>query len=874
MARFWFLKSHSDLYPRTQFDVTPRTTAEAVWARAMGRTLVHSSPPFRPQHQHTTSTPAVAAGGAAAASAMQQMHALAGAAPAAAQQALNSSNSSGVRVEPLHASGLPEDAKLQQAGLFDAISSSSDSEIMTIAAQQAVRDAEAVTSKAWDLRVQLAAVDQQLSAVAAPILPTDAAQQKQQGSKAKHKQKQQRRNQKLKQQQLRDDELLQVLKQQHEQLQQQLGEQRTQQLPLQAACRQQLLQHIGTTSWQKEFFSSISHPPPPGRASSCSVSGTEAVSGCGSDSSSTAAAAGDSGGDSSSGCCGSSSAGSPGRTAGSPGRTAGSPDPSPKQQQQQQNSSGDGADPSSAAAGSRSRVRGLSSSKSLRGHSIVRTFRSDMGEQRRETERQQPRSAQEARAALTYDWGGCRPWHAQRAKQLTMRQQQLSRVAALQADATSALAASHGLQRQVLGSAGTHAGSLPADSASAAAAAKGQLHQRAEQPAPGTAGIGCEETSFPGGSSIGSGNSIITLLQLQARSPHFRSISWQYAAQQKHRFEFGVHRSLFDHHPDSPPAANALDHIMHLRVQCQPASSNKQQQQPAPLVVAELGQQIAAAEAEVQELCAGSKLLQELVSSRCRRHLADSSRLSKKKADSTSSAGSAPQSGSLQAPGLSGPSVWGEELVGSSAVQGREGLQGEDELQGVLSDEAETQEDSLQGSDSEAGGSVSFGSSSAGSGLGCWQEREQQEGRNVAVARTRQLLWEVMQQLKPAACHWYETGAAHHHTQQQKQQSDKQQQQQEEAQQPGSPGEGASSEPAVAVPKCSSQVLWRAITCSLASDLLLVPPSIRDLMGNGWAAGAGRLGAGRDVSSVGARMLLVQYARAARQQFAQVCHMG
>jgi hypothetical protein len=129
---------------------------------------------------------------------------------------------------------------------------------------------------------------------------------------------------------------------------------------------------------------------------------------------------------------------------------------------------------------------------------------------------------------------------------------------------------------------------------------------------------------------------------------------------------------------------------------------------------------------------------------------------------------------------------------------------------------------------------------------------QQSEQRQQQGATTRQLLWEVLKQLKPAACHWYEAGAAHHHLQQ----------------------GGASAAPA-SVPECTSPALWSTLTRSLASDLLLVPPSIRDLVGNGWAAGAGRLGAGgggssSGVAGVAARMLAVQYARAARRQYAKV----
>jgi hypothetical protein len=126
---------------------------------------------------------------------------------------------------------------------------------------------------------------------------------------------------------------------------------------------------------------------------------------------------------------------------------------------------------------------------------------------------------------------------------------------------------------------------------------------------------------------------------------------------------------------------------------------------------------------------------------------------------------------------------------------------------------------------------------------------QQSEQRQQQGATTRQLLWEVLKQLKPAACHWYEAGAGHHQQQQ----------------------GGASAAPA-SVPECTSPALWSTLTRSLASDLLLVPPSIRDLVGNGWAAGAGRLGgdSGSSVAGVAARMLAVQYARAATRQYEQV----
>jgi hypothetical protein len=139
---------------------------------------------------------------------------------------------------------------------------------------------------------------------------------------------------------------------------------------------------------------------------------------------------------------------------------------------------------------------------------------------------------------------------------------------------------------------------------------------------------------------------------------------------------------------------------------------------------------------------------------------------------------------------------------------------------------------------------------------------EQAAAQQKAGMSTRQLLWEVVKQLKPAACHWYEAGAGHHQQQlRQKLHS---------IAQMDAPVSRSSD--TASVPECTSPALWSTLTRSLASDLLLVPPSIRDLVGNGWAAGAGRLGgdSGSSVAGVAARMLAVQYARAATRQYEQV----
>jgi hypothetical protein len=135
----------------------------------------------------------------------------------------------------------------------------------------------------------------------------------------------------------------------------------------------------------------------------------------------------------------------------------------------------------------------------------------------------------------------------------------------------------------------------------------------------------------------------------------------------------------------------------------------------------------------------------------------------------------------------------------------------------------------------------------------------------VEVAAMRYLLWDLFGQIKPAAAHWYVHGA-------------KQQQQQ----QPKRKGQHAAD----VVIDSTSAALWSTLTSSLASDLLLVPPSIRDLVGNAWAAGAGRLQAenhphdgpssssssGSAAAGAAAKMLAVQYARASRRQYAKVGH--
>jgi hypothetical protein len=47
---------------------------------------------------------------------------------------------------------------------------------------------------------------------------------------------------------------------------------------------------------------------------------------------------------------------------------------------------------------------------------------------------------------------------------------------------------------------------------------------------------------------------------------------------------------------------------------------------------------------------------------------------------------------------------------------------------------------------------------------------EQQQQQGEAGESTRQLLWQLLNQLKPAACPWYKHGATHYSQQQQQQQ--------------------------------------------------------------------------------------------------------
>jgi hypothetical protein len=151
---------------------------------------------------------------------------------------------------------------------------------------------------------------------------------------------------------------------------------------------------------------------------------------------------------------------------------------------------------------------------------------------------------------------------------------------------------------------------------------------------------------------------------------------------------------------------------------------------------------------------------------------------------------------------------------------------------------------------------------------------EQQQQQGEGGGSMRQLLWQLLTHMKPAACLWYQHGASHHSQQQQQQRKHVGSSKRLAA------AAAAASAASAAVHECTSAALWSTLTRSLASDLLLVPPSIRDLVGNGLAAGAGRLGAGGDANgsgidssssnSVAARMLVVQCARAARLLYVQV----
>jgi hypothetical protein len=166
---------------------------------------------------------------------------------------------------------------------------------------------------------------------------------------------------------------------------------------------------------------------------------------------------------------------------------------------------------------------------------------------------------------------------------------------------------------------------------------------------------------------------------------------------------------------------------------------------------------------------------------------------------------------------------------------------------------------------------------------------------------TRSLLWQLLSQGKPSAVQWFQ-----HAVEQQQHRQQQQQQQQHGAHSSSASGSSAKAPKAtskasssasasasasvrtrqeagaaavaaaLAVPDSTSVQLWRVMGGSLASELLLVPPAFRDLLGNDWAAGAGRLGPADSSSSsdgeasAAARLLVVQYARAARRQFVQV----
>jgi hypothetical protein len=184
----------------------------------------------------------------------------------------------------------------------------------------------------------------------------------------------------------------------------------------------------------------------------------------------------------------------------------------------------------------------------------------------------------------------------------------------------------------------------------------------------------------------------------------------------------------------------------------------------------------------------------------------------------------------------------------------------------------------LAGACSEGGGAQG----TAGAGKRAWLSLGHaavgslEDGLPVASSAVRLLLWEVLSTAKPSACHWYKTAAAYHEHLQRKQSKG--------GKQGGSSAAAAAASAEATgahVPESASAGLWSTLTSSLASDLLLVPPSIRDLVGNGWAAGAGRLqgpeegytsssSSSASPAGVGARMLLVQYARAVRRQYAKV----
>jgi hypothetical protein len=118
----------------------------------------------------------------------------------------------------------------------------------------------------------------------------------------------------------------------------------------------------------------------------------------------------------------------------------------------------------------------------------------------------------------------------------------------------------------------------------------------------------------------------------------------------------------------------------------------------------------------------------------------------------------------------------------------------------------------------------------------------------------RQLLWDVLQALKPSVVPWYSALA--------KQQQQQQQQQscvEDEglnaaaadlcgdvatASSEHKPDGSDQSAAAAAAPSIADQTLpelWEAVCGSIACDVIVVPPAVRDLLGNGWAGGQGRL---------------------------------
>jgi hypothetical protein len=162
--------------------------------------------------------------------------------------------------------------------------------------------------------------------------------------------------------------------------------------------------------------------------------------------------------------------------------------------------------------------------------------------------------------------------------------------------------------------------------------------------------------------------------------------------------------------------------------------------------------------------------------------------------------------------------------------------------------------------------------------VAAWQQMD-------SITSFRGLLWSLLQQLKPSVQQWYQQMATSSSAAAPNQQ-----------QQHG----GSSSSSSVDMVNDAPPDLWEAVGGSIASDLIVIPPAFRDLLGSGWAGGAGRLppavaSSGSQVavaaaaaaaadaagsaeeqqqSAAAARMLVVQYARSLRRIQDEVVSAG